>query len=299
VWLPWDMALLLALSLAGAGIVLRRTSHRLGVGAAPFVLEAAIVAVLYALWQYAGQITVLDMSGAFDNARLVWDIERVLMLPHEASVQEMLLPHGWLVQVSNIYYAGVHVPAMGIFLVWLFALHRSAYPSWRNALALVTGLCLLLQLIPVAPPRFMEEYGIVDTPLLYGQSVYGALGRGIAGQLQAMPSIHVAWAAVIAWAVWELAPRGWRWLGVAHLVLTSYVVVVTGNHFWLDGIVAMVLLALVVAAERALRVVAKGVAAKELSATEPAGSRESRDAAGPDGPQRVGSLSRPLVRPRK
>lgn len=252
-WLPWEMAVLLGISLAVAALALRRSTRRFNVAASAFALEAAIVAALYALWQFAGKITVLNMDGAFDNARWVWDIERVLMLPDEAAVQEMLLPHGWLVQLSNIYYAGVHVPAMGIFLVWLFARHRSSYPPWRNALALVTGLCLLIQLVPVAPPRFMEEYGVVDTPLLYGQSVYGALGRGIAGQLQAMPSIHIAWAAVIAWAVWMVVPGKWRWLGVAHLAVTNYVVVVTGNHYWLDGVVAMALLFGVVGFERWVR----------------------------------------------
>ena len=282
-WLPWEMAVLLAVSMAGAALVLGRSQRRLKVAAAAFALEAAIVAALYALWQYAGKITVLNMDGAFDNARWVWNIERALMLPDEAAVQEMLLPHGWLVQLSNIYYAGVHVPAMGIFLVWLFARHRHAYPPWRNALALVTGLCLFIQLIPVAPPRFMEDYGIVDTPLLYGQSVYGALGRGIAGQLQAMPSIHVAWAAVIAWAVWEVAPGKWKWLGVAHLALTNYVVVVTGNHYWLDGLVAMVLLLAVVGAERSLRM---AFASRRLVRIP-----ESLDASQPADRQPVGSIS--------
>jgi hypothetical protein len=34
-----------------------------------------------------------------------------------------------------------------------------------------------------------------------------------------------------------------RVLVTLHLLLTSYVVVVTGNHFWLDGIVAAVIVA--------------------------------------------------------
>jgi hypothetical protein len=283
VWLPWEMAVLLAISLAGGGLLLRRSARRFNVAAAAFALEAAIVATLYALWQYAGKITVLNMDGAFENARWVWDIERLLLLPDEATVQEMLLPHSWLVQLSNLYYAGVHVPAMGIFLVWLFTRHRQSYAPWRNALALVTGLCLLIQLVPVAPPRFMEEYGVIDTPLLYGQSVYGALGRGIAGQLQALPSIHVAWAAVIAWAVWQAAPGKWRWLGVAHLVVTNYVVVVTGNHYWLDGLVAMALLFGVVGLERSVRL---------ALARRSAATRESPDALPLDDRLSVGSPPR-------
>ena len=153
-----------------------------------------------------------------------------------------MIPHSLTTQAANIYYAAAHVAAMGVFLLWSFLRHREAYPAWRNTLALVTGACLIIQLVPVAPPRLTEETGMIDTGLAYGQSVYGVLGRGIAGQLQAMPSIHVAWAALIGWAVWVVSPSKWRWIGPAHFAITFLVVAVTGNHFWLDGIVAIALL---------------------------------------------------------
>lgn len=131
---------------------------------------------------------------------------------------------------------------MGIFLVWMFFAHRNQYSTWRNALAIVTGLSLIIQLIPVAPPRLTDETGMIDTGLQFGQSLYGVLGRGIAGQLQALPSIHVAWAALIGWAVWEVSTSKWRWIGPIHFAITFVVVAVTGNHYWVDGLLAMVLL---------------------------------------------------------
>ena len=96
---------------------------------------------------------------------------------------------------------------------------------------------------------------MIDTGLAYGQSVYGALGRGIAGQLQAMPSIHVAWAAIIGWAAFTASTSKWRWIGPIHFALTFVVVAVTGNHYWLDGLVAMALL--VVARSLGLQIDAK------------------------------------------
>jgi hypothetical protein len=33
----------------------------------------------------------------------------------------------------------------------------------------------------------------------------------------------------------------WRWLWVLHPVVTFAVVVVTANHYWLDGLVALIL----------------------------------------------------------
>ena len=98
--------------------------------------------------------------------------------------------------------------------------------------------CLLVQLLPVAPPRMLP--GIVDTAMVYGQSVY-ANGLPI-DQLSAMPSIHVAWAVLVGYYVWRVSPSRWRYIGPAHSVMTIFVVVATGNHWWLDGIVGVLIL---------------------------------------------------------
>jgi hypothetical protein len=39
-----------------------------------------------------------------------------------------------------------------------------------------------------------------------------------------------------------VSTSGWRYLGPAHGAITIFVVVATGNHWWLDGIVAVALL---------------------------------------------------------
>jgi hypothetical protein len=98
--------------------------------------------------------------------------------------------------------------------------------------------CLLVQLLPVAPPRMLP--GIIDTGLLYNQSVYSN-GLPI-DQLSAMPSVHVAWAVLVGYYTWRISPSRWRWIGPAHSVITIFVVVATGNHWWLDGIVAVAIL---------------------------------------------------------
>jgi hypothetical protein len=145
-------------------------------------------------------------------------------------------------EALNRYYAYVHVPALGIMIIWLFFRHREHYPRVRNVLALATGACLAIQSIPVAPPRFLPDLGFVDTALLYNQSVYGAGGSGLSNQLAAMPSVHVAWSVLVATAVVLTSTSRWRWAVIAHPVVTIWAVVATGNHWWLDGIVAIALL---------------------------------------------------------
>ena len=103
-------------------------------------------------------------------------------------------------------------------------------------------MCIRDRLIPLAPPRMYPGLGFVDTAHQYGQSVYGAVGTGISDQLSAMPSVHVGWAVLVGLAAVLFGTSKWRWVVVAHPVLTIAAVTVTANHWWLDGIVAVVLL---------------------------------------------------------
>jgi hypothetical protein len=110
----------------------------------------------------------------------------------------------------------------------------------------------------------LPQYGYLDTAAQLGESVY-SLGFGADG-LSAMPSVHVAWAVLIAWAVYRIGSGPGRWLGVVHAVLTVFVVVVTANHFWADGIVAVAVLAICALLEDAGSRVVAGV--RESAATD-------------------------------
>ena len=215
--------------------------------------ESALLFGLYALWQFAGSFTVMSASGALPRARWLWHAERVLYLPSETALQRPFLPHPALVQAFNLYYDILHFPLLGACLIWLYARHRESYPRVRTMVALFTGVSLLIQLIPVAPPRLLPGTGLVDTAVRYGQSVYSWHGGFDADEFSAMPSVHVGWALIVAIAVITVSRSRWRWLAAVYPVLTLLVVVVTANHFWLDGIVAGLLVVLVLVVQRTAR----------------------------------------------
>jgi PAP2 superfamily len=100
----------------------------------------------------------------------------------------------------------------------------------------------------------VPDIGIVDTAVLYHQSVYQSSAGMAADALSAMPSVHAAWALFVAVCALRVTTSPWRYLGVAHAALTIWVVVVTGNHYWADAFVAAALLALTLAAQRSTRV---------------------------------------------
>jgi len=237
--LTWQQSGEVAVVLAGVGGALALVSDRRARWAGALCRELAVIATLYGLWHLAGEVSVAGASRAYDRARWIRSFDDSLPLPSERTMQQAVLGHKLLVQGANYYYAAMHLTTMGIFLLWLFVRHRERYRPVRQVMAWTTLGCLLIQLMPVAPPRMLP--GIVDTGRLYHQSVYE--GGLAVDQLSAMPSVHVAWAVCVGWYVWRISPSRWRFVGPAHSVVTILVVVVTGNHWWLDGVVAIAVLA--------------------------------------------------------
>lgn len=238
VGLSWEHSFEVAAVLAAGGGVAALAADRRVRAVGAFARETAVVGVLYGLWQLAGKVSVTGTDGANRRAHWIEHVERYLPLPSERTLQHWLLGDRLIIQGANLYYAAMHMTTMLIFLIWLFVRHRDQYRPVRQVMAWTTLGCLLIQLLPVAPPRMQP--GIVDTGLRYGQSVYSN-GLPI-DQLSAMPSVHVAWATVVGYYAWRISPSRWRYLGPLHTVTTIFVVVVTGNHWWLDGIVAIAVL---------------------------------------------------------
>jgi hypothetical protein len=245
--LSWQAAAGTAVALGAVTAGLRLTRRSALTSAAVFTQETALVLALFALWQFAGSFAVMGPGGALARSRWIWRFERTLHLPSEAALQRVFLPHPLIIEFLNLYYASLHFPVLITCMIWLFVAHRDQYRRLRTTLVAFTAACLLIQLIPVAPPRMLPGIGMVDTAVRYGQSVYSTHAGFDPDQLSAMPSVHVGWAILVAISVIGAARTRWRWLILLYPVLTTLAVVVTANHFWLDGIVAAAVLCAVLA----------------------------------------------------
>ncbi|MCG6497589.1 phosphatase PAP2 family protein [Kitasatospora sp. A2-31] len=212
--------------------------------------EAGTLLALFALWQLVGKLSLMSTEHALDRASWIHRAELVVGLPDEADWQAAVTPYPVLVRAANYYYAAMHFTVMLAVLAWVYLRHRARYAWVRTTVVITTAVCLLVQFIPVAPPRMLPQDGFVDVAAEYGQSVYGgAVGGVVPAQLSAMPSVHVAWCVLAAVAVIKVSPSPLRWLMVLHPVVTVAVVVVTANHFWADGLVAVAILLLSYAAQ--------------------------------------------------
>jgi hypothetical protein len=251
--LSWQQAAVLAGCFVVVTVLLRLARRPRLPAVAKFTQETALVLALFALWQFAGSFSVMGPGGALGRGRWIWHLEGVMYLPSETSVQRLFLPHPLIVQAFNLYYDVLHFPVLIACLIWLWVRHRARYIRVRTTLAVFTAACLLIQLVPVAPPRMLPATGLVDTAVFYRQSVYQMHPGFNPDQLSAMPSVHVGWAILVAMMVITTARSRWRWLAAGYPVATMLAVVVTANHYWLDGIVAGLLLVLVLLAQYAVR----------------------------------------------
>jgi len=265
-WPTWQQALVTALVFVAATVGLSRLEPSRGRNAGrAATTELALMCTLYAVWRMARELPLATDAGAVRRARQLNDLERSMHLPSELSLQHFSLEHEWVGRFLNVYYAVMHVPALVVFLVWLFVRHRDQYGHWRNGLAGMTACCLFIRFVRVAPPRLVAGLGYIDLATVFGLSVYGPAGTGVSDQLAAMPSIHVGWAAVVSFGIVAASTSRWRWLGLSHVVLTMLAVSATGNHWWLDGVVAIVLLVISLWVDTAVR---RAVAARRDPASD-------------------------------
>ncbi|AXT84924.1 inositol phosphorylceramide synthase [Aeromicrobium sp. A1-2] len=253
-WATWDQAAIAAgLSIACFLALSRLRPGRLRDALLPAFYEFALISALYSIWRLARELPLTHTDGALQRARDIDDVQQFFRLPTEISMQHFVVDHDPLGALVNDYYATLHVPALIIFMIWMFVRHRDAYPHWRNGLAGLTAFCLVIRFVRVAPPRFIQELGFLDLSDKHGFDVYGDVGTGISDQFAAMPSIHVGWAAVVALGVFAVSTSRWRWIVVLHLPITIFVVAATGHHWWLDGFVAIGLLWLSLRADSYVR----------------------------------------------
>jgi len=160
-------------------------------------------------------------------------------------VQALFIRWDTVTDAFNTYYGGTHFLVPALALGWLLLRHPERYARARTALAVTTAVGFVcFWLYPVAPPRLLPaSFGIADTLRDAGPGhVESTLITTAGDQYASMPSLHVAWAVWCALALYPVIRHRWlRVLVAAYPVVTTLVVVATGNHFFLDALAGTLL----------------------------------------------------------
>jgi PAP2 superfamily len=223
----------------------------------------------------------VDPDPAFHHGEAIIQLQRNIGLYFEHTLQRWYLdlPLDGLIRFWNIYYGVFHFVVAAFALVWLFRKAPERYRVWRNTLAFTTLLALVgFATFSLMPPRLMDdpgvfggcqvytdtpheqledrgleagdppcdEFGFVDTVAVYGG--WASFGSdemaAVSNQYAAMPSMHIGWSTWCAFVLAPLIRRRWlRWLAISYPLLTLFDIIVTGNHYWIDGVGGLVCLA--------------------------------------------------------
>jgi hypothetical protein len=209
--------------------------------------ELVIVLVVNMVYETVRNLSSAKPERAYDNAIKLIDWQRDLGIWHELAIQQWALNYTPMIIVANYFYGSVYIIATVLGLVFLYRLHGDDYPLWRNTLAIGTLLGLIgFATFPLMPPRLLDVmgdghtyFGFVDTliefPTFWSFDSEGM--KAISNQFAAMPSLHCGWA-FWGFAVFYSRVRTWwgKTLAVLYPVTTIYVVVITGNHYFLDAV---------------------------------------------------------------
>jgi hypothetical protein len=206
-----------------------------GRGLGGVLAELGLVGVALAVNLLVRWYTLDDLDTAVAHARDLLDLQRALGVDWEHGVQDATLGVPWLSHFLSWFYVWGYFPAVFAALLGLYVTRPASYALLRNAL-LASGLVGLLfyAFYPCAPPR-LAGLGYTDTVLTSDALDAAARPQGLANEIAAIPSFHMAWLIVAAVVVFGATRSRWlRLLCVLEPAVMAYAVVATGNHWVLD-----------------------------------------------------------------
>lgn len=218
--------------------MLARTAARDGVRQITIVLGA------FGAYELARMLIRPDWPRALDHAHAIARLEQHLWLGWERVVQESFMRIPELVQALNAFYFVAHFGLSAAFFVWIYLRSRNAFGVFRDAFLVSTALAVAVHwLYPTAPPR-LAGVGIQDTLLaLSGIDIGSPTSEALSNPVAAVPSLHATWAVGVGIGLLVYGGRLLRALGAFYPPLVLLTIVVTGNHFFLDAVAGIGVLA--------------------------------------------------------
>lgn len=209
------------------------------------VREVGLIVAATLLYALVRGLTSERISVAFDNAEQVVSFERSIGLFVEPHVQRAALDHEFVVTAANAVYIAFW-PIVALTLAWMVVRHPVEYPRFRNAVLASGALSLVIFAVyPLAPPRFVPHHGFIDTITQNATTYRNLNAPALINEYAAMPSLHFGWMLLVGIALATVARhRVARMFGVVLPLLMFASIVLTANHYIVDGIAGGIVIAL-------------------------------------------------------
>jgi membrane-associated phospholipid phosphatase len=206
-------------------------------GYADFALQLGIWLGFYAAYQTARGYADRDVARAFQNGRDVIDLERRAGMLWELSLQGVLDSSDVLIRLASWTYWLSQFAVLGLALLFVYLRRNEFFLRFRNTVLLTNLIGLVgYATLPTAPPRMFPDLGFVDTLARFSNVNHGSsVIEFAANPYAAMPSLHAADALIVGVAMALIVRRpAFKALWLAWPAWVWFIVMATGNHFWLD-----------------------------------------------------------------
>jgi len=202
--------------------------------------QVSLFGAAYLAYRLVRGLVEGDANAAFAHARDLISLERTLHVFVEPSIQAWASGSHFLMVLSSWMYVNAQTTVTVAALVYLYLRHNRNFYFVRNMFMVAMAIALVgYAIFPTAPPRFMPEWGFIDSVADFtGVHVdaHSASLSALTNLYAAVPSMHVAFALMIGWPLARLVRwRPVRVLWVLYPFLMAFVIVVTANHFIIDA----------------------------------------------------------------
>ena len=199
-----------------------------------------IVAAAYFAYMFIRKYLIIDIEAvALSNALKVISFEVGSGFFWEPHWQKWAIGSAKdLVLFLNWAYIVTFWPILLVSGVILYLADRQTYFHYRNVVLLSFLVALLVfAMFPLAPPRYLPEYGFVDTIQKFGPNWYGGREMQVYyNAFAAMPSLHFSWTVLFGFMFLRMKHKWLKPLGIIYPTLTFFAITITGNHYVLDAI---------------------------------------------------------------
>jgi membrane-associated phospholipid phosphatase len=216
-------------------------------GPLDLLVQLLLLAAAYWVWRHARGAVDGSFGLSFSHADDLVDAERSLGLLIEPSVQHWAVGAGWPADFARWGYANLHFKGSCLMLAILYLRYRGSFGFVRNAVFAAMAISVIgYALFPTAPPRFLPELGLDPSSSVTGNNpLLSNPGDALFNPFAAVPSMHVGLSVILACSLALLVRQPvLRGLLFAYPLLMTFVVVASGNHFWLDAVFGLMTAAL-------------------------------------------------------
>ncbi|NUP52290.1 MAG: phosphatase PAP2 family protein [Catenulispora sp.] len=245
---------------ANAGATVKRGFPKIGpilparlrpVNRPTMLIEIVLVLVGYYCYRVTQNAASHGHDAPFHRGRDILNLEQTLHIDAEHWLNHTVDKITWLIVGMNYYYATLHfIVTIGVF-IWVYVKFPERYRAIRTAMFAMNAVALIVfYLYAVAPPRLLDPSHFIDTFCVHhtwGRTSCGGvagLSGSVTNEYAAMPSLHIGWALWCGLAMAHLAKRKWvKVVGILYPVATFLVIITTAQHYVLDMVGGLMVLA--------------------------------------------------------